>query len=86
MLTKELTVIEKMNRTTRELRRNELASGRSFLCTEGHLPREQAILEYPDGRFEVVKITGVLSKPEFVREASHVEIHKIKTTNPAYGE
>ena len=79
-------MMERVNKTKRELRKNELANGRSFLCTEEHLPSDQAILEFQDGRFEVVKITGVLAPAEFVRMATPEEIAHIKKTNPAYPE
>ena len=86
MLTKELTLIEKVNRTKRELRQKDLSSGEPFMCFEEHLPSNEAIYEYPNGRFEVVQITGVQSPAKFVRLATPSEIKNIRMTNPAYAE
>lgn len=86
MLTKELTLTEKVNRTKRELRQRDLANGEPFMCLEDHLPSNEAIYEYPNGRFEVVQITGVRSPAKFIRLATQAEIQNIRMTNPAYAE
>ncbi|MFD2148653.1 hypothetical protein [Mucilaginibacter antarcticus] len=80
------TIQEKANKTIRELRKNKLSNGHTFMCTEEHIPKEQTILEYPNGAFKVVKITGVLAPAKFVRMATPEEIAHIKKTNPAYPE
>lgn len=86
MLTKELTITEKTNKTIRELRKKKLANGNYFLCIVKHLPADQFIHEYPDGTFKVVKVTGVTTTPQFLRLATAEEIRNIKATHPAYGE
>jgi hypothetical protein len=77
---------ERISRTYVELRRTTLQAGGSFLCLEEHLPADQAIHEYPDGRFQVESVTSIGSPRKFHRLATASEIESIKRTNPAYGD
>lgn len=86
MVTTELTQMEKVNRTKRELRKSTLATGAPFLCMTEHLPSNEVIFEYPNGQFEVTMITGVLTPRQFLRLATPSEIQNIRATNPAYGD
>jgi hypothetical protein len=79
-------MMERVHNTIRELRKNKLANGHTFMCIEEHLPSDQVIYEYPNGAFKVVKITGVLAPAKFVRPATPEEITHIKKKNPAYPE
>lgn len=82
----QINIQEKVNKTKRELRTRKLSDDKGFLCFEKYLPSDQAIYEYPEGIFKVVRITGVLAPAEFVRMATPEEIALIKKTNPAYPE
>ena len=76
---------ERINKSYVELRRKTLKAGGSFLCLEEHLPIDQAIHEYPDGRFQVESVTSICGPRKFHRLATASEIEHIKKTNPAYG-
>jgi hypothetical protein len=83
---RQATIQEKANKTIRQLRIDSLAKSHTFMSFANHLPSDQAIHEYTDGKFKVLRITGVLAPVEFVRMAAPEEIAGVKKTNPAYPE
>ena len=64
-----------------QLRKEKLASGKSFLIYSEELPAKQSYMEYPDGSISIVTIAPDQRSFSIVRKLSGAEAQAIRDAN-----
>ena len=74
----------KVNKAVRELRRNKLAHGQSFMINSKNLPQGQCYIEYPDGHISLATLNHTKSYFTIVRELSAMEVSNLRNQFELY--